>query len=117
MYIETESKAINFYLPYYYGVVEENITKDNITADMVKLMTKKVDAAESKTCIYNTNNQRMVFAYPASQGPLTSILDGNGFENIRAFNSTVVNIDNKEYYVYLNEPNTNSNFKMTYKYN
>ena len=117
MYIEVFSQAINFYLPYYYGVVEENITKDNITVDMVKSMTKKVDAAESKTCIYNTNNQRMVFAYPASQGPLTSILDGNGFENIRAFNSTVVNIDNKEYYVYLNEPNTNSNFKMTYKYN
>jgi hypothetical protein len=84
-------------------------------------MTKKAEAKGNKTHTYNTNNQRMVFAYPASYGLLTSILDLNGFEQIKAFEKKSITISttdgsNVEYYVYMNNANTNSNFKMTYKF-
>jgi hypothetical protein len=63
----------------------------------------------------------MVFAYPASYGNLTSILDANGFEQLKAFekvNLPIVNQAGKtiNYYVYMNNANTNSGFNMTYKF-
>lgn len=118
--ITIQSPAINFYYPCYFGVVDKDVTVNTITAAQIKAMTKKAEAKGNKTHTYNTNNQRMVFAYPASYGLLTSILDLNGFEQIKAFEKKSITISttdgNVEYYVYMNNANTNSNFKMTYKF-
>ena len=118
--ITIQSPAINFYYPSYYGVVAKDVTVNTITAAQIKAMTKKAEAKGNKTYTYNTSNQRMVFAYPASYGQLTSILDLNGFEQMKAFEKKTITISTVdgdiEYFVYMNNANTNSNFKITYKF-
>jgi hypothetical protein len=119
--VDINLPGINFYYPCYYGVVGESTTISNITEAQIEAMSKHVGAKGNKTFKYNTNNQRMVFAYPASYGNLTSILDANGFEQLKAFekvNLPIVNQAGKtiNYYVYMNNANTNSGFNMTYKF-
>lgn len=118
--ITVQSPAINFYYPCYYGVVAKDVTVNTITAAQITAMTKRAEAKGNKTYTYNTNNQRMVFAYPASYGQLTSIQDQNGFEQMKSFEKnsiTIKTIDGDvEYFVYMNNANTNTNFKMTYKF-
>ena len=102
----------------YYGVVDNGVTP---SADMIKNMEKKVAAKGSQTCTFNLNKQCAVFAYPASYGNLTSILDPNNFEQIRGFTTTVVSVvgvDGKaqNYNVYIGPANTNTGFKMTFKF-
>lgn len=121
MSVSSNTRAINFYCPYYYGVVEEAITVDQITETMIKAMTKKVAAKGAQTCTYNTQSQRMVFACPVNQGAVVSILDGSGFENINSFSRAIVSItgstgEAQDYYVYANDATTNTNFKMTFKF-
>lgn len=121
MSVSSNTHAINFYCPYYYGVVEEAITVDQITEDMIKAMTKKVAAKGAQTCTYNTQSQRMVFACPVSQGAVVSILDGSGFENMNAFSRATISVvgitgQAQDYYVYANDATTNTNFKMTFKF-
>ncbi len=114
--VKANVPAINFYYPIYYGVVEEAIEVTDITEAMILKMSKHVGEKGNKTFTYNTNNQRMVVAYPATYGDLVSILDLNGFEQIRAFERNQIIVEGLAYYVYANNANTNSNFKMTYKF-
>ena len=119
--VDINLPAINFYYPIYYGVVNESVTINNITEAQIEAMTKSVGAKGNKTFKYSTNNQRMVFAYPSTYGTLSSILDANGFEQIKAFERVTLRIVNQagtsiNYYVYMNNANTNTNFNMTYKF-
>ena len=116
--VTANTVALNFYYPYYYGVVADGV---EITADVVKGLTKQVVAKANKTYSFTSNNQRMVIAYPKAYGVLKSILDPNGFEQIGTFTRTevsVVGLDGtaQAYYVYANGANTNTNFNMTFKY-
>ena len=119
MSVSSNTRAIDFFCPYYYGIVGEDITVDKITEAMLKTMNKKVAAKGPQTCTYTTKSQRMVFACPVEQGEVISIIDGSGFENINAFSRATVRITGtvtQDYYVYANDATTNTNFKMTYKF-
>ena len=63
----------------------------------------------------------MVFAYPKAHGKLKSILDPNNFENLAAFTCHEVKVTGldgteQDYYVYVNNASTMTNFKMTFYY-
>lgn len=110
--------SLNFYYPYYIGVIGESET---INANVVKSLTKKVEAKGNKANNFTTNNQRMVIAYPKSYGNLTKILDANSFDVTSTFTKTELSLECldgtvQQYYVYVNNASTVTNFKMTFYY-
>lgn len=109
---------LNFYYPYYIGVIEENETID---ASVIQSLTKKVEAKGNKTNNFTTNNQRMVIAYPKSYGDLTKVLDANSFDVTSTFTKSELSLEcldgtMQQYYIYVNNASTVTNFKMTFYY-
>jgi hypothetical protein len=110
--------AINFYYPYYYGVVNDGVI---LTGDVITSLQKQVTAKANKTYKYTTNNQRMVIAYPKSYGQLKTIKDQNNFDVAATFTlheMSVTGLDGipQTYYVYMNNASTLENFSITYSY-
>lgn len=64
---------------------------------------------------YNQVNQKIVYLYPTSYGPLTSIVDQNGFEGINGFEKQTVTINNVQYYLYISKIPATSNVTLTFK--
>ena len=63
----------------------------------------------------------MLFAYPKSYGNLNRILDANSFDVTGTFTKNelvITGLDGTEqdYYVYVNNASTMTNFKMTFYY-
>ena len=111
--------SINFYYPYYFGVVGDYV--EDITSDLIIEMTKKVEAKGNKTHSFTTLNECMIIAYPKAYGSLRKILDQNNFDVTATFTKSevvVIGLDGTEqkYYVYRNNASTVSNFKMTFQY-
>jgi hypothetical protein len=116
--IYANTSNINFYYPYYFGIVEENQT---ITSDSFANFTKKIEAKGTKTNNYTTNNQCMLIAYPKSYGTLKKILDQNSFDVTNTFIRSEINVigldkTSQTYYVYVNNASTVTNFKITFQY-
>lgn len=64
---------------------------------------------------YTANDEHFVFAYPKSAGPVLSIKDSSGFENIDGWSFNEFTVDDKTYYgYYSNETLTETNFKLTF---
>ena len=109
---------INFYYPYYFGVIEEN---QEITENLFSNFTKKIEAKGNKSNNYTTNNQCMVIAYPKSYGTLKKILDQNSFDVTNTFIRSEINVigldkTSQAYYVYTNNASSVTNFKITFQY-
>lgn len=100
----TESKiTYTFVHPFYTGVVADKSSID------ITSLTKKVEEKGKKTISYKANNEYVVFAYDASYGNLTSILDPSSFENLGSFTKTTELVNGTNYNVYVsNSPLTNS---------
>ncbi len=116
--VTANTVALNFYYPYYFGVVP---VEEVITGDLVKNLTKQVSGKGTKSYSYTTDYERMLIAYPSSYGSLKSILDPNGFEQIKSFTKytvEVVGLDGnvQNYYAYVNGASTNTNFMMKFYY-
>ena len=116
--IYANTSGINFYYPYYYGVVDEN---QPITSELFSTFIKKVEAKGTKTNNYTTNNQCMIIAYPKSYGNLNKILDQNSFNVTNTFKKSEIDIigldgTSQKYYVYKNNASTVTNFKITFQY-
>ncbi len=81
--------SFTFVYPYYYGVGAAGLTPAAVAA-----LTKdiRVSTASVLRSFTPTVGQVYYFAYPASYGNLTSILDQNGFETIADWTKTVANI-------------------------
>ena len=112
------TSSVTFYYPYYIGVIGEN---DVLTNELITSLNKKVEGKGTKSNNYTTNNQRMVFAYPKSYGGLSKILDANSFDVTGTFTKNelvITGLDGTEqdYYVYVNNASTMTNFKMTFYY-
>lgn len=110
--IETVSatKLLDFTTPYYYGVSDTN----NI--DTFDNLTELLEVRGTKSKNFTANNQYICFAYDESYGELTSIVDGNGFENIGTFTKSTINYNGVDYNIYTsNTPVTCTNFKYTFK--
>jgi len=83
------SRSFTFVYPYYYGVGSAGLTPAQVAA-----LTKDV---RTETSSYNRSfgaatGQVYYFAYPASYGTLSSIIDSNGFETFGDWTLTVANI-------------------------
>ena len=106
-----KTSTVKFVSPYYCG-----ITNDVPTADTIVALTELVETKGSKTRTITCANKHVVIAYPASYGKLTSILDGNGFENLTDYTNIQETINSVSYEVYYTTgKKTLTNFKYTYK--
>lgn len=100
----------------YYGALPENTEIGNVTADIVKGLTKEVCTSASATLLFTTNNQRMAYAYPSTFGRLTTIKDTNlnaSFDDFLL--ESTLDVDGTEYYVYaLTTPNFVTDYSVTF---
>ena len=106
-----KTSTVKFVNPYYCGT-----TDDIPTADTIVALTELVESKGSKTRTVTCSNKHVVIAYPASYGKLTSILDGNGFENLTDYTNIQETINGVSYEIYYTTgKKTLTNFKYTYK--
>jgi hypothetical protein len=106
-----KTSTVKFVNPYYCGT-----TDDVPTADTVVTLTELVETKGSKTRTVTCSNKHVVIAYPASYGKLTSILDGNGFENLTDYTNIQETVNGVGYEIYYTTgKKTLTNFKYTYK--
>ena len=106
-----KTSTVKFVNPYYCGT-----TDDIPTADTIVALTELVESKGSKTRTVTCSNKHVVIAYPASYGKLTSILDGNGFENLTDYTNIQETINDVSYEIYYTTgKKTLTNFKYTYK--
>lgn len=110
--------TFTFVYPFYWGVVASGSPVDS--AAIVGL-TKSVTNKGNKTVSYTTSGvQQAVFAFPASYGNLTSIMDQNNFENIDTFTKSTVQVTGldstpQQYNVYVSNVNVQG-FSYTFKF-
>ena len=104
--------TVKFVNPYYCGV-----TNDVPNATSVAALTELIEEKGSKTRTITCSNQHVVIAYPATYGKLSSILDGNGFENLTDYTNIQTTINEVQYEIYYTTgKKTLSSFKYTYKH-
>lgn len=106
-----------FVYPFYYGVGAQGLT-----CAQVQALTKSVKTKSNTTVVTSPVSQVYYFAYPASYGNLTSILDTNLFETIsdytkRTVSCTMLDSTTQTYYIYeFGNLTTQTNFSNQYKF-
>lgn len=84
----------------YCGVVAAN--KTSLTkAEVIALGNKAVINGRNRSVSIAQNNQKLVYAYPAYFGNLTSIKDGNGFQGFSGYTKQTVDVNGTIYNVYI----------------
>lgn len=85
----------------YCGVVEAN--KTSLTAaEITALGNKAVLDTRNRTVSITQSNQKLVYAYPAYLGDLSSIKDGNGFQGFSGYSKlTAVTVNGTNYNIYM----------------
>ena len=117
---EAVSPAINFYYPMFYGILDPIVDIYSVIESDIINQSKIISDKVNKTITYNVLNQKMFYAYPSEYGELAKILDTNGFDVTNAFE--VANIDLTingsviNYYIYISNANSNTNFDVTYRF-
>lgn len=98
---KTKTCTVTFVHASYCGVVDAN--KTSLTAaDIIKLGNKAVINSKNRTVSITQSNQKLVYAYPAYFGDLTSIKDGNGFQGFSGYSKlTAVTVNGTNYNVYM----------------
>lgn len=116
--VQANTAAFNLVYPFFYGAVAPDATVD---ATAIKALTKKVEVKGNKKWAFTANNEKMVFAYPASYGNLTKIFDANNFEVTDTFVKSTVSVPCADgqsitYNVYVNSASTVSGFNMDFRF-
>lgn len=98
---KTKTCTITFVHASYCGVVDAD--KVSLTAaEIIKLGNKAVINSKNRTVSITQSNQKLVYAYPAYFGDLTSIKDGNGFQGFSGYSKlTAVTVNGTNYNVYM----------------
>lgn len=88
--IQSNTVTLTGVYPYLYGFGNETMIED----DLLYSLTKSVKNCSSSTSVSLNSStlQYYYFAFPATCGDLTSILDQNGFEQFSAFTKSTVGI-------------------------
>lgn len=108
------TKKIDFVSGSYFGDVADTVT--NPTASDITALTQLALATKG----YTANNismtyGKLLYAYPASYGDLTSIKDGNNFEYINSYTKSTVTVNWISYNCYLMTDATGvTGFKQIY---
>lgn len=110
---KSASTTATFVNPSYIGIVESNFI---VSENNIKSLAELIKTSRGHTVSgFNLNNQKVCYAYPKSFGILSSIKDGNGFENISSYTQSELTINGETYYVYvLTTAATISNLKQIY---
>lgn len=96
------SAAINFVLPYIWGIVDDTVNISNIDASIIEnfhsLGQKRIVPKQSNEIDFNRPSglikAKFVYAYDASYGKLNSIFDvKNDFNITTSFDTSIINID------------------------
>jgi hypothetical protein len=85
---DSSSKTIRWVYPFFYG----EDTTDLSGGTGIENLTKNVSRKGDKTFGINATNEFIYFAYPASYGDLSIILDGNGFNVTSSFTKHTANV-------------------------
>ena len=85
----TRTTTVTWYSPTYYGV-----SSPAATVATIQGMTKLIQVKANRTYAFSPTVQVYYYAFPASFGVLTSILDANGFETIGDWTLRVENFTN-----------------------
>lgn len=98
---KTKASTVTFVHASYCGVVDAD--KASLTAaEIIKLGNKAVINSRNRTVSITQSNQKLVYAYPAYFGDLTSIKDGNGFQGFSGYSKlTAVTVNGTNYNVYM----------------
>lgn len=98
----------------FFGAINADVVINE--SNIEQILTSKLNKNRSFSVSgINLNNQRICFAYPKSFGELTSIKDGNNFENISSYDKAEITFDGVPYYVYTTySPATASNITQKY---
>ena len=116
-FVTAESGAFNVVYPMFYGAIDKDAS---LSSNLIKSLTKLVQVKGNKSLAFTSNNQRLCFAYPASYGNLSSIIDPNNFNITSTFTKYSMNVsisgENKDYLVYVNDASTVSGFTINFKY-
>ena len=109
----TATQKVHAVYPSYHGTVGAGT---EITAAAVTGLTKLLNATRACTRTgISLSDGRIVYAYPASMGALTSVKDGNNFETIGAYSRKDLAISGVPYYVYaMTEAATATGVRQTY---
>lgn len=98
---KTKTCTTTFVHASYCGVVDANktlLTASEITA----LGNKAVLNTKNRTVSISQSNQKLVYAYPAYLGDLSSIKDGNGFQGFSGYSKlTAVTVNGTSYNIYM----------------
>lgn len=116
------SGTFNFVYGSFVGVTSIIPITDAIATDFTGSFAKIIKTAKGYTWDnISVSDERFCYMYPQSLGTLSSIKDGNGFENIGSYTRYTVNITyptngaSVPYYVYLlTDATTGSGFKQIY---
>ena len=108
----TKSTSVVFINNSYCGVVTDGFIINEVN---VKGLTPILKNTKNQEVTLTLNNQKICYAYPASLGNLTKVLDGNGFECITGYTKSTCNINGESYNVYLkNTAVTINNYNQTF---
>jgi len=113
--VTSNIKTFTFLYPYYYGVGDPDLTASEVAG-----LTKAVVASGTKTYSFSPTSQVYYFAYPASNGELTSIKDPNGFNitsdwTLRVEDITGLDSTAQSYNIYeFNNLTTQTGFAITF---
>lgn len=104
--------------PFYYGAVP---AAGDVTGEMIKGLTKKIEAKGNKKWSFTADYQRCVFAYPASHGNIRQIFDANNFDVTLTFKKSTVQVTGldgttQNYNVYMNEAATITDFAFDFRF-
>jgi hypothetical protein len=106
---------------FYYGV-----GAPGLGASQIQALTSFIAEKSDKTLTFSPNSQIYYFAYPATYGYLTTILDHNGFDMTSDFAVDTISFTlvapnyptgTQDYYVYSYDlPTIQNNFNITFKF-
>ena len=104
--------------PFYYGAVP---AAGDVTGEMIKGLTKKIEAKDNKKWSFTADYQRCVFAYPASHGNIRQIFDANNLDVTLTFKKSTVQVTgldgtDQNYNVYMNEAATITDFAFDFRF-
>ena len=94
------TKNITFGYKSYYGFVADGTTVNETIIKALQNNVLKTSKALNYTGI-NCTDSKIVYAYPKSQGLLSSVLDGSGFDYIDSYDCLTMTVNGEDYYVYV----------------
>ena len=116
--VSKNTGTFTFVHPIYHGSLSTDKTP---TQEEIKALTKHIESKGTKTYSFTANNQRFVFAYPKSYGTLSAIYDQNNFNVTSTFTIYTVPIQcldgsTVDYYVYVSDKSTVTNFNNKFQW-